>query len=102
MGHEVKNGADRLAWCRVGTGLQFKTEKEKQLFGLVGDIETWGHAGRVEGWILQVFLFLFLLILFFFFESCHMQDLISPTGDWTHAPALGAQDLNHQGAKEAP
>ena len=31
-----------------------------------------------------------------------MQDLISPTGDWTRAPALGAQDLNHRGAKEAP
>ena len=29
-----------------------------------------------------------------------MQDLISPTGDWTRAPAFGAWSLNHWTARE--
>ena len=62
------NSADRLAWCRVVTNLQFKINKKRKIAVWFGwGYWTWGHSGRMEGWILQVFIFLFLLINFFFF-----------------------------------
>ena len=47
--------------------------------------------------------FLFFLFFFFLVALCRIQDLSSPTRDWTHAPcnpALGAQSFNHWATRE--
>ena len=57
---------------------------------------------RVGGFIKHFFSLQFLSFLFFLAAPHGMWDLSFPTRDWTSAPALEAQSLNHWTAREVP